>query len=246
MTARARPTCSTPSAAARSCSPIAPMTATPSGPPSRNAAPGPTSRRCPNAGPLPPSAPSSTATATASSASSARSSTTAPSRRATKSTTPTTSPSSNSPQHASGFGFMSRWPRLPTMLVLTDDERAMAGGRDGAGIAMAMRIVAEAARLLGADRLIPIASAHIDGCLYHGDSGVLFAERLAADEARVAVPATLNVGALDLLRPENVRLPPARAAMAKRLMDAYLALGCSPTWTCATYQAGDRKSTRLN
>src|SRR3546814_15818596 len=65
---------------------------------------------------------------------------------------------------------------------------------------------------------------------------------MAADEARVAVPATLNVGALDLLRPENVRLPPARAAMAKRLMDAYLALGCSPTWTCAPYQAAHRPS----
>ncbi len=41
---------------------------------------------------------------------------------------------------------------------------------------MAMRIIAESARLLGAPRLIPIASAHIDGALYHGNSGTLFAE----------------------------------------------------------------------
>ena len=46
--------------------------------------------------------------------------------------------------------------------------------------------------------LIPVVSAHIDGALYHGDSGTLFAERLVAGGARVAVPATLNVGALDL------------------------------------------------
>ncbi|HET8728039.1 MAG TPA: aconitase X catalytic domain-containing protein [Alphaproteobacteria bacterium] len=124
------------------------------------------------------------------------------------------------------------------MLALTDDERLVAGGSDGT--AMAMRIVAEAARLLGARRLIPVASAHIDGCLYHGDSGVRFAERLVEGGARVAVPATLNVGALDLLRPENVRLPAGKAAMARRLMDAYLALGCQPTWTCAPYQAGHR------
>ncbi len=38
---------------------------------------------------------------------------------------------------------------------------------------MAMRIVADTARLMGAPRLIPVASAHIDGALYHGDSGTL-------------------------------------------------------------------------
>ena len=63
---------------------------------------------------------------------------------------------------------------------------------------MAMRIVAEAARLMGAPRLIPVASAHIDGALYHGDSGTLFAEALVSGGASVRVPATLNVGALDL------------------------------------------------
>ena len=104
---------------------------------------------------------------------------------------------------------------------------------------MAMRIVADSARLLGATRLVPIASAHIDGCLYHGDSGTLFAERLAEDGA-VAVPTTLNVGALDLVHAGRVRLEPHRAAMARRMMDAYLRLSCQPTWTCAPYQAGHR------
>ena len=52
------------------------------------------------------------------------------------------------------------------MSLLTPDEAAIAAGTDGR--AMAMRIVAESARLLGAPRLIPVASAHIDGALYHG------------------------------------------------------------------------------
>ena len=106
--------------------------------------------------------------------------------------------------------------------------------------ALAERIVAEAARLLGAQDLVPVASAHIDGCLYHGDSGVAFAERLVALGGRVAVPATLNVGALDLLHPGRVTFDPHRAAMARRLMRAYEALGCTPTWTCAPYHAGHR------
>ena len=45
------------------------------------------------------------------------------------------------------------------MLELTADERAVAAGQAGEAAAMAIRIVAEAARLMGAPRLIPIASA---------------------------------------------------------------------------------------
>lgn len=126
---------------------------------------------------------------------------------------------------------------------LTTAEEAMLAGANGEAVATALRLVAETGRVLGADRLIPVASAHIDGALYHGDAGVAFAERLVALGGRVAVPATLNVGALDLRRAANVRLPAHERAMAGRLMRAYEALGCRPTWTCAPYQAGHRPET---
>ena len=124
------------------------------------------------------------------------------------------------------------------MLHLTSQEHAIAAGTDAA--AMAMRIVAEAARLLGAPALIPVVSAHIDGALYHGDSGTHFAERLVAGGARVAIPATLNVGALDLMGCSRQRLPAPQRDMARRMMRAYEAMGCKPSWTCAPYQAGHR------
>ena len=126
------------------------------------------------------------------------------------------------------------------MVALSDEEAAIAAGRDGAGAAMALRIVADSARLLGAPRLIPIVSTHIDGALYHGDSGTLFAERLVEGGARVAVRSTLNVGALDLTGCSRDRLPEHQRGMARRMMDAYRALGCEPSWTCAPYQAGHR------
>jgi hypothetical protein len=119
----------------------------------------------------------------------------------------------------------------------------MLAGERGEAAAIAMRLVAGAGRLLGADRLIPIASAHIDGCLYHGDAGVLYAEKLVMAGARVTVPTTLNVGALDLLHPRRSRLSGERRAMALRLMQAYEAMGCRSTWTCAPYQAGHRPET---
>lgn len=105
---------------------------------------------------------------------------------------------------------------------------------------LAMRIVVRMAGILGARELVEIASAHIDGCLYHGDGGVEFGERLVELGGRVAVPATLNVGALDLLNPARVRAHGHRREMALRQMRAYQALGCKPTWTCAPYQAGHR------
>ena len=105
---------------------------------------------------------------------------------------------------------------------------------------LAMRIVVRMAEILGARELVDIASAHIDGCLYHGDGGVEFGERLVELGGGVAVPATLNVGALDLLNPARVRAHGHRREMALRQMRAYQALGCKPTWTCAPYQAGHR------
>jgi predicted aconitase len=123
---------------------------------------------------------------------------------------------------------------------LDSHERGLLEGAGGDGAALAMRVVAESARVLGAARLVQIRSAHIDSCLYHGDSGTLFAERLVALGARVAVPTTLNVGALDLLHAGTARLDPNARTMARRLMAAYVGMGARQTWTCAPYQAGHR------
>ncbi|MEM8836581.1 MAG: aconitase X catalytic domain-containing protein [Pseudomonadota bacterium] len=124
---------------------------------------------------------------------------------------------------------------------LTEDEKAILSGTLGNnGDRMAMELVVETARMLGAERLVEIHSSHIDGCLYHGDSGTLYCERLAENGARVKVPATTNVGALNLLKPDQCRLPPNERKMASRLMMAHVQMGCTASWTCAPYQAGAR------
>jgi len=97
--------------------------------------------------------------------------------------------------------------------------------------------------MLGADSLVPIQSSHIDGCLYHGDSGVLFCEKLVAQGATVKVPTTTNVGAMNLLKRNQVHLPSKKRDMAIRLMTAHEQMGCAPSWTCAPYQAGARPQT---
>ncbi|WP_327633509.1 aconitase X catalytic domain-containing protein [Kribbella sp. NBC_00482] len=123
---------------------------------------------------------------------------------------------------------------MPT-LHLTADEEAMLGGRDGDGVALAMRVIVGQARISDAPRLVEITSAHVDSCLYHGQVSLDFAHRLVDLGARVRVPTTLNVGSTDLVHPDLVR-DHDLAAAGRELMAAYVDLGCTPTFTCAPYQ----------
>lgn len=116
----------------------------------------------------------------------------------------------------------------------------MLHGEEGTAVQMAMRILTTMANVYGAERLLDIESAHIDGCLYHGDSGLEFAQRLVDGGAQVRVPTTLNVGAVDLMHPEVFQGDERLADRATRLMRAYEAMGCQPIWTCAPYQAMHR------
>jgi predicted aconitase/predicted aconitase with swiveling domain len=125
----------------------------------------------------------------------------------------------------------------PAHLFLTPDDKAMLAGERGAAAQMAMRILVTMAGVYGAERLLNIESTHIDGCLYHGYSGLEFAERLVAGGARVVVPTTLNVGAMDLIHPEAFRGTEQVGQWATRMMRAYEAMGCRPTFTCAPYQS---------
>jgi predicted aconitase len=116
----------------------------------------------------------------------------------------------------------------------------MLNGEFGEATKMAMRILSTMANVYEATQLLDIESAHIDGCLYHGQSGLDFAERLVAGGAQVCVPTTLNVGAIDLMHPEQFHGTAEFADRATRLMAAYQQMGCAPIWTCAPYQAMHR------
>ena len=131
---------------------------------------------------------------------------------------------------------MNRTPEIH----LTDEQAQGLAGERGPGVQRAMRIVMALAQAAGAPRLIPIGRAHIDGVLYHGQASQDFVEWLTSTDARVAVPTTLNVAALDLLHPWLFRGTEAQASAGRRLADGYLALGCQPTMTCAPYQSADR------
>ena len=124
---------------------------------------------------------------------------------------------------------------------MRDSDRALLEGREGDGAAFAMRLVVRAAEVTGATELIDISRAHVDSCLYHGEATLDFVQRLVDGRARVRVPTTLNVGAVDLLHPELYRGDHRLADRGRLLMDRYRALGARPTYTCAPYQLEDSR-----
>jgi predicted aconitase len=123
---------------------------------------------------------------------------------------------------------------------LSPEDSSMLRGDYGESAAFAMRILVAFSNAVGAFSLLDISRAHIDGCLYHGQASLDFVERLVAGGGRVRVPTTLNVGAIDLIHPELIRLSPSEQSPGRRLMKAHEELGCHPSFTCAPYQTAFR------
>jgi predicted aconitase len=122
------------------------------------------------------------------------------------------------------------------VLALTDYDQALLRGEHGDAAALAMRVLVRSAAVMGAPSLVDIVSAHIDGCLYHGQASLDFVERLVQGGGRVVVPTTLNVGSMDLIHPELFRGDDALRDAGTRLMQAHVELGCESSFTCAPYQ----------
>ncbi|BBE70819.1 aconitase X [Oharaeibacter diazotrophicus] len=123
----------------------------------------------------------------------------------------------------------------PAALALSATDRAMLDGAAGEGAAQAMRILVAMARQQGAARLVDVTRAHIDGCIYAGPANLVFAEAMEALGARVRVPTTTNAISVDRDNWRRQGVPDAFGDPAARLADAYVRMGCRPTFTCAPY-----------
>jgi predicted aconitase len=118
---------------------------------------------------------------------------------------------------------------------LTEHDRALLDGRHGKAAQMAMQIVLRMAELQGAEHLVDVTQAHIDGCIYTGPASLRFAEQLVQWGAKVRVPTTLNSISVDQRRWRELGIDPALGEPASALGDAYMAMGAQLSFTCAPY-----------
>lgn len=127
-----------------------------------------------------------------------------------------------------------------TALALTPEDQAILNGRDGQAAALAMRIVCAMARQQGAARLTGITRGHMDGTILAHPANLIFAERMAELGAQVRVPTTINAISVDRENWPGQGVDPDFGARASRLADAYVRMGCRPSFTCAPYLLTDR------
>ncbi|MEO5324544.1 aconitase X [Mesorhizobium sp. CC13] len=126
-------------------------------------------------------------------------------------------------------------PPATSELELTEADRAMLDGRDGVAVQQAMRIIVAMAAQQGARGLVDVTQAHIDGCIYASPANLTFAEKMAEMGARVRVPTTMNAISVDRANWQAQRIPHDFGDPAARLADAYVRMGCKPTFTCSPY-----------
>jgi predicted aconitase len=89
------------------------------------------------------------------------------------------------------------------MVRLSEDDQAALDGRRGEALSAAMRVITRVGEAMGAADSLDISGAHLDSCLYHGQVGLDFAQRLVdgggevvADTQwrRLGVRAVVRVG----------------------------------------------------
>lgn len=126
-------------------------------------------------------------------------------------------------------------PQAVTTLTLTALDQALLDGQYGKAAQVAMQIVLRMAELQGAEQLVDVTQAHIDGCIYTGPASLRFAEQLVQWGAKVRVPTTLNSISVDQRRWRELGIDAALGEPASALGEAYMAMGAQLSYTCAPY-----------
>lgn len=128
-------------------------------------------------------------------------------------------------------------------IPLNDEQRDMLAGEQGRARQMAMRLLLDLAAMAGADRLTPIASAHLSGVspLTGGLGLRLFLARLAEDPGMgVAVPTTLNAAGCDENQFLAMRIvEPDFLEHHREIIRSYGLLGVRTIQSCVPYEWDD-------
>jgi predicted aconitase len=124
-----------------------------------------------------------------------------------------------------------------TELILTSEEQAMLAGDEGPGVKRAIEIVVALARIYGAADLVPVKHVQIAGVSYKnlGDAGLEFLAHWAGEGAKVRVPTTLNPMGMERGKWQGWGIKSSFATPQLGVIDAFSAMGVTPTMSCTPY-----------
>jgi predicted aconitase/predicted aconitase with swiveling domain len=126
-------------------------------------------------------------------------------------------------------------PPLTSALDLSEADRAMLAGAEGPAVQQSMQIICAMAASQEAERLIDVSQGHIDGCIYASPANLTFARKMAELGGRVRIPTTMNAISVDRQNWREQGVAPDFGLPAQQLADAYVQMGCRPSFTCAPY-----------
>jgi len=123
-------------------------------------------------------------------------------------------------------------------MYLNDEQKQMLAGEKGEPAQVAMEILNALGNIYGAEKLIPVKSAHCAGLSLksHGIAGMEWAEDMVRKGAKVVVPTTMNVVGVD--RSRDLGLPADWVEHQMRIEKAYEDMGCYGTSSCVPYYYG--------
>ena len=126
-------------------------------------------------------------------------------------------------------------------MQLTPEEQAMLDGKEGKAERKAMELLVALGAIYGADRLVPITSAHLSGVSYKtiGEGGIDFLAEMSED-GKVSVPTTLNPMGMDGERWRDMGVDEHFARRQLHIISLYERMGVEVSCTCTPYLLTNR------
>lgn len=117
---------------------------------------------------------------------------------------------------------------------LSKDDRATLNAAHGESTRVALKVIIRMARMMGAQGLIDVNQAHVDGAFF-GPGSLAFAEKMHAMGGKFRVPTTVNALTVDLKRWRALGVDNVYGQQCDELARLFLEMGAKTSFTCAPY-----------
>ena len=123
-------------------------------------------------------------------------------------------------------------------MILTRAEEDMLAGRQGPAKKLALEGLVQLGNAYNAPRMVEIGYAHIHAgmALYLEDVELI--EGLAAQNAKMAVPSSVNIANADIVNWKQTGAPEKLVRLQQRAANAHHKMGSACSFTCTPYWAG--------